>query len=111
MKNNKNTKPKKHTKTSPNKKPKKTGGLAGWIQFLKEVRAELRKVTWPPRKEIISSTSALIIATVLIGAFLGIVDLVLAEGIQPALAGSPSLMSYLTLLLFAVILAWVYKSN
>ncbi len=111
MKNNTEVKSKKEPKKKTVKQTKKSGGIAGWIQFLKEVRAELRKVTWPPRKEIFASTSALIVATVLIGAFLGIVDLVLAKGIQPALAGTPSLMSYLTLLLFAVILAWVYKSN
>lgn len=95
-------------KTTPAKGTKKK---AGWLTFLDEVNVEMRKVTWPSRKEIIGSTTALIIATLLISVFLGIVDLVLAKGVQPALAGSADVWSYITLVIFASILVWVYKSN
>ena len=81
------------------------------MTFLREVRAELRKVTWPPRREIVSSTSALIVATLLIGLFLGIVDFILAKGIQPALTGNAGAMSVATVILFIGILLWVFKSN
>jgi preprotein translocase subunit SecE len=45
------------------------------IQFLREVRVELRKVTWPSRKQTIGSTVVVIILVLLISAFLGIVDM------------------------------------
>jgi preprotein translocase subunit SecE len=49
------------------------------IRYLKEVRAELRKVTWPQRKEVIGSTVVVIAATFVVSFFLGAVDLVLAK--------------------------------
>jgi preprotein translocase subunit SecE len=32
------------------------------VQFLREVRVELKKVTWPQRNEIIGSTAVVIVA-------------------------------------------------
>ena len=93
------------------KSEKGIGMIAGWITFLRETQVEMKKVTWPPRREILGSTTALLVATILIGIFLGVVDLVLAEGIQPALSGQPNIMSFVTLALFIGILLWVYKSN
>jgi preprotein translocase subunit SecE len=43
-------------------------------QFFREVRVELKKVTWPSRKETIASTSVVLI-TCFGGFYLGIVDL------------------------------------
>jgi preprotein translocase subunit SecE len=108
--NNKQDKPAKIAKPKNAVKDKK-GIISSWMDFLKEVRVEMKKVTWPPRKEIIGSTTALLSATVLIGVFLGAVDLVLAKGIQPALAGHAGVMSAITLVIFIGILFWVYKSN
>jgi preprotein translocase subunit SecE len=45
------------------------------IQFLREVRVELRKVTWPSRKQTIGSTVVVIVLVLLISAFLGLVDM------------------------------------
>jgi len=99
----------KQSKKGGNKRvaPKK----AGWLAFLDEVNVEMRKVTWPSRKEIIGSTGALIVATLMVSLFLGTVDMVLAKGVQPALAGSADAWSYVTLFIFSSILIWVYKSN
>jgi preprotein translocase subunit SecE len=47
------------------------------IQFLREVRVELRKVTWPSRKQTIGSTVVVILLVLIISAFLGVVDLLL----------------------------------
>jgi len=47
------------------------------IQFLREVRVELRKVTWPSRKQTIGSTVVVILLVLIISAFLGLVDLLL----------------------------------
>jgi len=44
------------------------------IQFLREVRVELRKVTWPSRKQTIGSTVVVIVLVLIISAFLGLVD-------------------------------------
>jgi preprotein translocase subunit SecE len=44
-------------------------------QFLREVRAELKRVTWPTRKETIGSTSVVIILVMIVAVFLGLVDL------------------------------------
>ncbi len=92
-------------------KKKSTGKVAGWFGFLKEVKVEMKKVTWPPRREITGSTTALLVATVLIGLFLGVADLVLAKGIQPAISGQWDVWSIATLALFTGILFWIYRSD
>jgi len=46
------------------------------IRFFKEVRAELGKVNWPPRKEVIGSTAVVIISVFILSFFLGLVDVV-----------------------------------
>jgi preprotein translocase subunit SecE len=42
--------------------------------FLSETRAEMRKVTWPTRDELIESTKIVIIATFVITLFVGFID-------------------------------------
>ena len=48
-------------------------------QFFREVRVELKKVTWPSRKETIASTSVVLITVIMVSFFLGIVDLGLSR--------------------------------
>ena len=48
-----------------------------WIQFFKESRDELKKVTWPDREEVTSYTVVVVIAVVVIAVFLWMVDSVL----------------------------------
>jgi preprotein translocase subunit SecE len=48
--------------------------LGKGLQFLREVRAELKKVTWPSRKQTIGSTVVVIVVVMIISFFLGIVD-------------------------------------
>jgi len=50
-------------------------------QFYTEVRAEMKKVSWPGRQEVISTTTIVILAVVFFGAYLGVVDVVLGAGI------------------------------
>jgi len=47
-----------------------------FFPFLKEVRAELRKVTWPSKNEIYNTTIVVIIATFFIGFYLYFMDLI-----------------------------------
>ena len=51
-------------------------------QFFREVRVELKKVTWPSRKETIAYTSVVLITVVLVAFFLGLVDLGLSRLIK-----------------------------
>lgn len=50
-------------------------------KFLQEVQAELKKVSWPARKELLDSTIAVIVGTVLLGVFIGIVDFFFSQAI------------------------------
>jgi len=43
-------------------------------QFLREVKQELKKVTWPTRKDALSGTAVVLVAVFVIAVFLGIVD-------------------------------------
>ena len=52
------------------------------IQFFKECYAELRKVVWPSRDDVVSSVGVVIVSTVIIAAVLGLIDLLLLLGVQ-----------------------------
>jgi len=52
------------------------------IQFIKESYAELRKVVWPGRDDVISSVKVVIVSTVIIAAVLGLIDFLLLLGIR-----------------------------
>ena len=56
-------------------------------KFLKEVVSELRKVTWPTKDELIGSTIVVIVVSLVVAIFIGIVDRILGLGVQ-ALFGS-----------------------
>ena len=61
-------------------KPKKYFLIAK--QFLAEARIELKKVTWPTRKELLSTTAVVILLVLLVAFFLGIVDFGLVKVIR-----------------------------
>jgi preprotein translocase subunit SecE len=44
--------------------------------FYREVRVEMSKVTWPPRKELITSTGVVIVAVVIAGVYIGVWDFI-----------------------------------
>jgi preprotein translocase subunit SecE len=52
------------------------------ILFVRESYAELRKVIWPGRDDVVSSVKVVIVSTVIIAALLGLVDLLLLLGVQ-----------------------------
>jgi preprotein translocase subunit SecE len=49
------------------------------IQFIKEAWRELKNVTWPGRKEIIASTVIVVLVTLLLMIYLGVIDFALAK--------------------------------
>ena len=52
------------------------------IQFVKECYAELRKVVWPGKDDVVSSVKIVIVSTVIVAAILGLIDFVLLLGIR-----------------------------
>jgi len=52
------------------------------MQFFREVRIELKKVTWPSRPQTIGSTAVVIILVMIISFFLGLVDMGLSGLVQ-----------------------------
>ncbi len=74
-------KPASKTKPRPERRP---GVLARrlrprlGIKFIQEVIAELKKVTWPSREEVIRLTLVVIVVSVAVGALLGTVDVIFA---------------------------------
>ncbi len=60
----------------------KKGYLDKGLQFLREVKVELKKVTWPSRKQTIGSTVVVIVLVIVVSLFLGIVDIGLSSLIR-----------------------------
>ncbi|PIF02843.1 MAG: preprotein translocase subunit SecE [Desulfococcus sp.] len=44
------------------------------MQFLREVKVELKRVTWPSRKQTIGSTVVVLFVVMVVSLFLGAVD-------------------------------------
>ncbi len=59
-------------------------------QFLREVRTELKKVTWPSRKDTLAGTAVVLVAVFIIALFLGIVDSGLSSLIRELLKRATS---------------------
>jgi preprotein translocase subunit SecE len=67
------------------------GLVAKWVEknqwvgqvrdFFREVRIELKKVTWPSRKETIAATGMVIILSVLVAFFLGLLAIGLSKAV------------------------------
>lgn len=55
------------------------------IEFLREVRVEIKKVTWPSRKQSMGSTLVVIVLVAIVAGFLGIVDISLSGLVSLAL--------------------------
>ncbi len=52
------------------------------IEFLTQVKAEVKKVTWPSRREAMGGTAVVVAVVFFMSLFLGIVDALLAKLIQ-----------------------------
>jgi preprotein translocase subunit SecE len=53
------------------------GRIERWRLFLSEVRNELKRVTWPSRKEVYATTIVVILVSVFFGLYLWALDQVL----------------------------------
>jgi preprotein translocase subunit SecE len=52
------------------------------IQFFKDSYAELRKVVWPGREDVVASTKVVLVSTLVMALVLGLIDYVLVIGID-----------------------------
>ncbi len=50
-------------------------------QYIHEVRAELRKVAWPSRDEVVNYSIVVLITLVILTTFIGVLDWGLGEGL------------------------------
>ena len=55
-------------------------------QFFKEFRVEMKKVTWPTRKEIMASTGVVLFVVLLISLYLGLADTLLSRFVRVLLS-------------------------
>jgi preprotein translocase subunit SecE len=49
--------------------------------FYRQVIAELRKVIWPTRKELITYTAVVLVFVVVVAAYVGVLDVIFAKGV------------------------------
>ena len=55
------------------------------LEYVRQVKAEMQKVTWPSRQELTSSTIAVFIMVFLAAVFLFVADQILAFGVNAIL--------------------------
>jgi preprotein translocase subunit SecE len=55
------------------------------VNFVGEVWAEMKKVHWPTRKETYAATVVVLVVTVIIAIFLGVVDFAISHMVQAIL--------------------------
>jgi preprotein translocase subunit SecE len=58
------------------------------VRYFKETRAELRKVTWPTREETKTLTTIIVIVTVAMAIFLGLLDYLFQTVVAGIITGS-----------------------
>ncbi len=52
------------------------------MSFGRESRAEVRKVVWPTRQETLQTTLMVVVAVIILGIFLWLIDMLLLEAVQ-----------------------------
>ncbi|KIN66449.1 Preprotein translocase, SecE subunit [Sulfitobacter noctilucae] len=52
------------------------------LQFIQQVRAEVGKVVWPTRREVMLTTIMVFILAALTAVFFAIVDIIIRSGLQ-----------------------------
>ena len=60
--------------------------VKAWVQntkdYVGELRAEMRRVTWPNRKQVESTTAVVIISVFLFAGYFAVVDRLFAAGVN-----------------------------
>jgi preprotein translocase subunit SecE len=58
-----------------------------FARFFREVRIEMSKVTWPPRRELTQATLVVIVAVAVAASYIGLLDLVWSSLVKLARLG------------------------
>jgi preprotein translocase subunit SecE len=56
------------------------------IQFVQQVRAEISKIVWPTRREVLLTTAMVFLMAALTAVFFALVDLLIRSGLQGILS-------------------------
>jgi preprotein translocase subunit SecE len=59
-----------------------TGTGQAIVSFGREARAEVRKVVWPTRQETVQTTLMVVVAVIILGIFLWLIDMMLLSAVQ-----------------------------
>ncbi len=51
-----------------------------FFRYLKDCFREMKRVSWPSRKEVVHSTRVVVISTIIVAVILGLVDWLLLRG-------------------------------
>ncbi len=73
-------------KSSNSSKEKKDNIFKQGIEYLQEVQSELKKVTWPTRKQTLGTTLVVIVLVAIVSIFLGLFDYGFSQLIHAVLA-------------------------
>ena len=60
--------------------------MANPVRFIQETRAEIAKVVWPTRREVVMTTIMVFIMAALTAIFFSLVDLLIRGGLQSVLS-------------------------
>ncbi|MGL1861856.1 MAG: preprotein translocase subunit SecE [Pseudodesulfovibrio sp.] len=81
---------KKKGKKAAEKQAEQTTGLVGkakeLIEFFEESKVEIKKVVWPSRKETITTCVAVLVVSLVIALYLGVVDFALSKAVEAILS-------------------------
>ena len=66
-------------KAEKNKKP---GLIARVKNYLASIRSEMKRVTWPTKKELVNYSVAVCVSLVVVGIAIAVLDLVIGEGLM-----------------------------
>ncbi|MFH1846462.1 MAG: preprotein translocase subunit SecE [Candidatus Omnitrophota bacterium] len=57
------------------------------VRFISQVKTEMKKVAWPTRQELVSSTIVVLVSTILLSLFIGICDMFLSRSVNFLISG------------------------
>lgn len=62
------------------------GKVRELLQFFEESKVEIKKVVWPTRKETVTTCIAVLVVSVVIALYLGVVDLAFSKIVEVVLS-------------------------
>ena len=89
-------------------KPKKENAI---VRYLRETRAELRKVRWPTRQEAWNLTKVVLVVTISLALFLGLLDYLFSLELRAIVTGSTLAIGIMVVGLVGGVLAVVLMNR